>query len=112
MFQSASSDLCKYVDPQRGKSTRPTFFEHCCPACRERPACSDSPMNAPKTARKWKERKNMKYILLMAGTKAGVDAYSAWPKKDIQAHFAFLKRLNNELSESGEFVASQGLGPP
>src|SRR5260370_4139918 len=69
-------------------------------------------MNAQETARKWKERKNMKYILLMNGTKAGVDAYTAWPKQDIQAHFAFLKRLNQELSESGEFVASQGLGPP
>ncbi len=54
----------------------------------------------------------MKYILLMNGTKAGVDAYTAWPKQDIQAHFAFLKRLNQELSESGEFVATQGLGPP
>jgi hypothetical protein len=54
----------------------------------------------------------MKYILLMAGTKAGVDAYREWPQKDIQAHFAFLKRLNQELSESGEFVANEGLGPP
>lgn len=54
----------------------------------------------------------MKYILLMTGTKAGVDAYRAWPEKDIQAHFAFLARLNKELSESGEFVATQGLGLP
>ena len=54
----------------------------------------------------------MKYILLMAGTKAGVDAYRAWPQKDIQAHFAFLNALNRELSESGEFVATHGLGLP
>ena len=33
------------------------------------------------------------------------------PKKDIQAHFAFMKGLNKELSESGEFVAAEGLGP-
>jgi len=54
----------------------------------------------------------MKYILLMTGTKAGVDAYKAWSTKDIQTHFAFLTRLNKELSESGEFVATEGLGMP
>lgn len=30
----------------------------------------------------------MKYILLMAGTKAGVDTYRAWSQSDVQAHFA------------------------
>jgi hypothetical protein len=59
-----------------------------------------------------KERKDMKYILLMTGTKGGVDTYKAWSPKDIQAHFAFLKGLNKELSESGEFVATEGLGMP
>ena len=54
----------------------------------------------------------MKYVLMMAGTKAGVDAYRAWPKEDVQAHFAFLTGLNKELSESGEFVAAQGLAGP
>jgi hypothetical protein len=54
----------------------------------------------------------MKYILLMAGTKAGVDTYKAWSKKDIQTHFAYLKGLNKELSESGEFVATEGLAMP
>jgi hypothetical protein len=54
----------------------------------------------------------MKYILLMTGTKAGVDTYRAWSEKDIQAHFAFLTRLNKELTESGEFVATAPLGPP
>jgi len=54
----------------------------------------------------------MKYILLMASTKAGVDAYKRWSTKDIQAHFAFLTSLNKELSESGEFVATEGLGMP
>ena len=53
----------------------------------------------------------MKYILLMTGAKAGVDAYKAWSEKDIGAHFAYLKGLNQELSESGEFVANEALGP-
>jgi hypothetical protein len=54
----------------------------------------------------------MKYILLMAGTKAGVDTYRAWSTSDIQAHFAFLKSLNKELSEAGELVANEPLAGP
>lgn len=54
----------------------------------------------------------MKYILLMTGTKAGVDTYRAWSKQDIQAHFAVLKDINKELTEAGEFVATEGLALP
>jgi hypothetical protein len=54
----------------------------------------------------------MKYILLMNGTRAGVDSYRAWSKSDIEAHFAFLKSFNKELSESAEFVANEGLAAP
>lgn len=54
----------------------------------------------------------MKYILLMSGSKAGVDTYRTWSKKDIDAHMDVLKRLNHDLTESGEFVATQGLAAP
>jgi hypothetical protein len=54
----------------------------------------------------------MKYILMMTGTKVGVDGYRAWSQDDIQAHFAFLKKLNKDLTESGEFVANEGLAGP
>jgi hypothetical protein len=54
----------------------------------------------------------MKYILLMSGTKAGVEGYHAWPKQDIEAHMAVLQRINHDLSESGEFIATQGLTEP
>lgn len=54
----------------------------------------------------------MKYILLMAGTKAGVDSYRAWSKKDIDVHMAVLVGISRELTESGEFVATQGLTAP
>jgi hypothetical protein len=54
----------------------------------------------------------MKYILLMSGTKAGVDTYRAWSKKDVDSHMAVLVRLNSELSDSGELVATQGLAAP
>ena len=54
----------------------------------------------------------MKYILLMSGSKAGVDGYRAWSKKDIDGHMAVLISLSRELTESGEFVATQGLAAP
>jgi len=54
----------------------------------------------------------MKYILLMSGTKAGVDSYHAWSQKDIEAHMLVLGRINQELTESGEFMATQGLAEP
>jgi hypothetical protein len=54
----------------------------------------------------------MKYILMMMGTKAGVDTYRAWSKADVQAHFAFLKDVNKKLTETGEFVDSVGLAGP
>lgn len=54
----------------------------------------------------------MKYILLMSGTKAGVDTYHAWSKKDIEAHMDVLRSISRELTESGEFVATQGLAGP
>ncbi len=54
----------------------------------------------------------MKYILMMSAPKTGFDTYRAWSEKDIQAHFAVLKSINKELSESGEFVATEGLAWP
>jgi hypothetical protein len=54
----------------------------------------------------------MKYILLMSGTKAGVEGYRARPKENIEAHMAVLGRINQDLTESGEFVATQGLAQP
>ncbi len=54
----------------------------------------------------------MKYILLMTGTKQGVEAYKAWSEKDVQTHFAHLISLQNDLGQSGEFVATEGLGMP
>jgi hypothetical protein len=54
----------------------------------------------------------MKYILLMSGTKAGVDGYRAWSKNDIDTHMGVLQTLSRELTQSGEFVATQGLAAP
>ncbi|HEX6821383.1 MAG TPA: YciI family protein [Candidatus Sulfotelmatobacter sp.] len=54
----------------------------------------------------------MKYILLMSGTRAGVEGYHAWSKQDIEAHMAVLQHINRDLTASGEFVATQGLADP
>jgi hypothetical protein len=54
----------------------------------------------------------MKYILLMSGTKAGVDGYHAWAPKDVEGHMAVLRTIAKELTESGEFVATQPLAQP
>ena len=54
----------------------------------------------------------MKFILLMSGTKAGVDTYHAWSQKDIEAHMAVLRGITTDLTGSGELVATQGLAGP
>jgi hypothetical protein len=54
----------------------------------------------------------MKYILLMSGTKSGVDGYHTWSPQDAAAHMAVLQSIKRGLSESGEFVATQGLTGP
>ena len=54
----------------------------------------------------------MKYILLMSGSRTGVEAYHAWSKQDVEAHMAVLQRITRDLTASGEFVATQGLAEP
>jgi hypothetical protein len=53
----------------------------------------------------------MKYILMMNTMKAGTGV-PAWPKKDLQAHIAFMMSLNKELHERGELVSAEGLSFP
>ncbi|MCU1259112.1 MAG: hypothetical protein JWO80_1997 [Bryobacterales bacterium] len=56
----------------------------------------------------------MKYILMMIPSKANMscDPIGTWPKKDIQAHIAFMMGFNEELRASGEFVSAEGLAGP
>jgi hypothetical protein len=53
----------------------------------------------------------MKYILMMNSMRAS-DGVPAWPQKDLQAHIAFMMRLNKDLRESGELVSAEGLSFP
>jgi hypothetical protein len=56
----------------------------------------------------------VKFMLMMHAPRAGwKDAgVGTWPPADIQAHIAFMLRLNKELTESGELVDAQGLALP
>ena len=54
----------------------------------------------------------MKYILMMNCPKNGYESFGAWPKNDIQAHIAFMHKLNKSLRESGAFVSAEGLDSP
>jgi hypothetical protein len=53
----------------------------------------------------------MKYILMMNTMRAG-EGVPNWPKKDLQAHVAFMRRFSKELRESGELLSAEGLSFP
>jgi hypothetical protein len=69
-------------------------------------------VKAHKRVRKSKGEEEMKYILMMNCPKTGYETFGAWPKKDIQAHIAFMRSFNKDLRESGEFVSAEGLDDP
>ncbi|MFZ0273898.1 MAG: YciI family protein [Acidobacteriaceae bacterium] len=54
----------------------------------------------------------MQYILLMSGTKAGVSGYQTWSQADRDTHMRTLGSIVKELSETGEFIATQALVEP
>ena len=56
-----------------------------------------------------KGAKEMKYILMMNCPKTGYETFGAWPKKDIQAHLAFMHTFNKQIHESGKWVSAEGL---
>jgi hypothetical protein len=53
----------------------------------------------------------MKYIVMMNTMKVG-SGVPNWPKKDLQAHIAFMMDLNKQLHERGELVSAEGLSFP
>jgi hypothetical protein len=55
----------------------------------------------------------MKFMLMMHAPQGTGDwAVLDWPPADLQAHIAFMKRLNTELVDSGELVGAEGLAGP
>jgi hypothetical protein len=60
---------------------------------------------------KSKEKRKMKYIIMMNTMRAG-HGVPEWPQKELQAHIAFMIGLNKELRQSGELVSAEGLSFP
>ncbi|WP_156726009.1 YciI family protein [Streptomyces apocyni] len=62
----------------------------------------------------------MKYLVMVQGTQADYEAMSgkasaaspAWSEQEVQAMFAHMAALNDDLAESGEMVDGQGLVEP
>ena len=54
----------------------------------------------------------MKYILMMNCPRTAYETLGEWPKKDLQAHLAFMRSLNQALRASGELVSAEGLANP
>ena len=54
----------------------------------------------------------MKFMLMMHTPAGGEYQIMSWPKKDIEAHIAFMMDFNKKLIEQGEFVDAQGLTAP
>ncbi|GGT31078.1 YciI family protein [Streptomyces purpureus] len=62
----------------------------------------------------------MKYLVMVQGAQADYDAMNgkgsahspAWSEKELEAMFAFMGEINNDLAETGELVDGQGLVEP
>ena len=54
----------------------------------------------------------MKFMLMMNTPAGGEYQIMSWPKKDIEAHIAFMMDFNQKLIAQGEFVEAQGLTAP
>jgi hypothetical protein len=83
------------------------FFRKSYPNVENAPSAPTHLLKAHKPVRKSKGEQHVKYILMMNCPKTGYDTFGAWPKKDIQAHIAFMHALNNALRESGELVSAE-----
>jgi hypothetical protein len=62
----------------------------------------------------------MKYLVMVQGSQADYEAMSgkasshgpAWSEKEMQAMFAYMGEINDDLAESGELVDANGLTEP
>ncbi|MBC2904839.1 YciI family protein [Streptomyces cupreus] len=62
----------------------------------------------------------MKYLVMVQGSQADYEAMKgkasenspAWTEQDVQAMYAFMGAINDDLAETGELVDAQGLVEP
>ncbi|AHG88184.1 YCII-related protein [Gemmatirosa kalamazoonensis] len=55
----------------------------------------------------------MRYMLMMNAPRGTGDyQITSWAPEDLRAHIDFMRRLNQELTASGELLGAEGLAPP
>ena len=54
----------------------------------------------------------MKYMLMMNTPTGGAYQIASWPRKDIEAHIAFMGDFAKKLTASGELAGAEGLSGP
>ena len=62
----------------------------------------------------------MKYLVMVQGTQADYEGMQgranatspAWSQEEVQAMYAFMGALNDDLAETGEMIDGQGLAEP
>ena len=54
----------------------------------------------------------MKYMLMMNTPRGGEYQIMSWPKRDIEAHIAFMIDFARKLGAAGELVGAEGLATP
>ena len=54
----------------------------------------------------------MKYMLMMNTPRGGDYQVMSWPKKDLEAHIAFMIGFAKKLGGAGELVGAEGLASP
>jgi hypothetical protein len=54
----------------------------------------------------------MKFILMMHTPSSGPYQLDRWPRQELEAHYAYWRRLNSDLQHAGELVAVEALADP
>ena len=54
----------------------------------------------------------MKFMLIMTSPRDGYTQYMSWPKKILEANFAFMESFTRKLADAGELVSTAGLAAP
>lgn len=54
----------------------------------------------------------MKFMLIMNSPRDGYTQYMNWPKKILEANFAFMENFSKKLATAGELVGTAGLASP
>jgi hypothetical protein len=58
------------------------------------------------------EERNMKYMLMMAGTKRDFESYVKSSREELKAQVAFMRSFAKELGDAGVLVLTKGLASP